>query len=306
MDSVSVADVPADQAALGSLLPGRSDRQRIRAFLRNPIAVGAAVFLLVVVAFAVAPAVFAPRDPNAVSLLERFQSPNATHWLGTDELGRDQLSRVIYGARVSMLAGVEGLVIALVLGVPLGTIAAYRQGRLEAFLDWLNDGFQSIPALLLAITIVAVLGPGLTNVMIGVGVSFIPRFYRMARAATHAIREETFIEASRSLGCSDLLILRRHVLPNISAIIVVQSSLAFANMVLAEATLSFLGLGVSPPTSSWGQMLQSASGQIFEANYLSWGPGVMLFLTVLALQLASDALQGAFGARPVDDSEVYA
>jgi peptide/nickel transport system permease protein len=205
------------------------------------------------------------------------------------------LSRVIYGARTSVVAALQGTSIAILLGVPFGMAGAYIGGRLQLVLDRLNDMLMSIPAILLAIVIVGTTGPSLSNAMIGVGVAFSPRFYRIASAATLDVRGETFIEASRSIGCSRFRILLWHVLPNIANTLIVQASLTVGSVILAEATLSFLGLGVQPPTASWGLMLRDASTSLYEAPFLVYGPGAMIVATVFASQLVADGLRDALG-----------
>jgi ABC-type dipeptide/oligopeptide/nickel transport system permease subunit len=253
-------------------------------------------FLALVVASAIMPQLFATHDPNAQDIANRFASWDASHWLGTDSLGRDYYSRVVFGSRSVVTAAVLATSIAVALGVSLGTVAAYLGGRLEVVLDWVNNVLMSIPALILAITIIAALGPGLIIAMTGVGIATAPRFYRLARAATHNIKGDTFIEASRAIGCSPWRILYRHVLPNISSPIIIQAALTVGAVVLAEASLSFLGLGVQPPAASWGLMLQEAATATFQAPQLIWGPGVMLTLTVLATQFAADGLRERLGS----------
>jgi peptide/nickel transport system permease protein len=267
----------------------------MRRFLRNRAAVGGLVFLVVVLVLAIAPGLFAPSSPSAQSLVDRFASPSREHPLGVDGLGRDVLSRTIFGAQTSVGAALQGTVIALALGVPFGMIGAYVGGRLQFLLDRVNELLMSVPALLLAIVIVGALGPSLRNAMVGVGIAFSPRFYRIASAATQDVRGETFIEASLSIGCSRRRILLRHILPNILNTIIIQASLTVGSVIIAEASLSFLGLGVQPPTASWGLMLRDASVALYQAPFLVYGPGAMIVLTVLACQLAADGLRHAFG-----------
>jgi peptide/nickel transport system permease protein len=280
---------------VGDVASAAPPRVRLRRFLRNRAAVVGAVFLLVLVFVALVPRLVAPYSPTHQSLVDQFGSPNGQHLLGLDRLGRDVLSRVIYGARTSVAAALQGTGIAVLLGVPLGMIGAYIGGRLQFGLDRLNDVLMSIPAILLAIVIVGTTGPSLRNAMIGVGLAFSPRFYRIASAATQDVRGETFIEASRAIGCPRPRILLRHVLPNISNTLIVQASLTIGSVILAEATLSFLGLGVQPPTASWGLMLHDASSSLYEASFLVYGPGAMIVATVFACQLVADGLRDALG-----------
>jgi peptide/nickel transport system permease protein len=270
-------------------------RVRLRRFLRYRLAVVGALFLVVVVLMALFPGAFAPSGPAKQDLVHTFSRPGADHLLGQDNFGRDQMSRVIYGARTSVFAALEGTIIALLLGVPFGMVGAYVGGRLQFLLDRVNEMLMSVPALLLAIVIVGALGPSLSNAMIAIGLALSPRFYRMASAATQDVSGETFLEASRAIGCSRARILLRHVLPNILNSIIVQASLTVGSVILAEASLSFLGFGVQPPTPSWGGMLHDASNSLYDGSFLVYGPGLMIVLTVLACQLASDGLRDALG-----------
>ncbi|CAM3162997.1 ABC transporter permease [Prescottella defluvii] len=267
------------------------------AFASRRLALAAMVFLLLLGAVAVFAPALAPFSPDAQDLLGRLQSPNGTHWLGTDDFGRDVLSRLIFGARVSLRAAAIAVCVGLVLGLPAGVFAGFRGGRIDAFLARAYDGLMSVPGLILALTLVAILGPGLTNAMIAVGVILAPPFFRVARAATQDVRQETYIEAAMALGCSGPRTVLRHVLPNVLPSVIVQMSVALGIGVSAEASLSFLGLGVQPPTASWGSMLTTASQTISVAPYLVWPPGVMIFLTVLAFAFVGEGLQAALGRR---------
>lgn len=290
---MTTLDLPSVGDGLVSAGPARW--AGARRFFSSPSGVIAVIILLILLAMAVFPRLFTSQSPTAQELADKFAGPSGRHRLGTDALGRDYYTRVIYGARTSLFAGLQATSMALLIGVPLGMIAAFARGWRQTILDRFNDGVMSLPALLLAIVIVAVLGPGLTNAMVGMGIAFAPRFYRIARASSQVVREETFIEASRALGCSTPRLLARHVLPNITPTVIVQASLTFGSAVLAEASLSFLGLGVQPPTASWGQMLQEASQSLFVKSSLIWGPGVLIVLTVMAFQLAADGLGRALG-----------
>ena len=270
-------------------------RIRLRRFVRNRLAVVGAAFLFVMVLMALFPGTFAPGSPSKQELLKAYQHPSATSLLGRDNFGRNELSRVIYGARTSIFAAIEGLAIALLLGVPFGMVAAYFKGRTQFLFDRINEMLMSVPALVLAVVIVGALGPSLSNAMIAVGFAVSPRFYRMASAATQDVSGEAFLEASRAIGCSRTRILLWHVLPNILNSIIVQASLTVGSVILAEASLSFLGLGVQPPTPSWGGMLHDASGSLYEGSFLVLGPGLMIVLTVLACQFLADGLRDALG-----------
>ena len=263
----------------------------LRGFLRRKSTVVAGGFLLLLILVAVLAPVIAPHDPNAQNLLQRMRPPSGDSLLGTDDYGRDVLSRLIYGARVSLWAAAQAVTIALVIGLPLGMAAGYRGGWLGVLLTRIMDALMSAPALVLAITIVAVLGPGITNAMLAIGLIMAPRFFRVARAATMDVRHETYIEALVALGCSSLRIAVRHVLPNVMPPIVLVTSVSLGAAVAAEASLSFLGLGVQAPAASWGSMLTTAASNMSLAPYLVWPPGVMIFLTVLAFTYLGDGVR---------------
>ncbi|SMC96233.1 ABC transporter permease [Lentzea albidocapillata] len=265
----------------------------LRGVLRRRSTVFAAVFIALLVLVAVLAPWIAPYEPNAQNLLVRLRAPSAEHLLGTDDYGRDVLSRLMFGARVSLWAALQAVAVAFVLGLPLGLLAGYRAGWVGVVLTRLMDALMSAPSLVLAITIVAVLGAGITNAMLAVGLVMAPRFFRVARAATMDIRHETYIEASVTLGCSTLRTTMRHILPNVLPPIVLVMSVSLGSAVAAEAGLSFLGLGVRPPGASWGSMLSTASSNMSLAPHLVWPPGVMIFLTVLAFTYLGDGVRRA-------------
>ncbi|MET0147101.1 MAG: ABC transporter permease [Ilumatobacteraceae bacterium] len=274
-------------------------RRFVRRFRANRAALIGAAFVLLLVLVAILAPVLAPADPNKQNLSETFLSPGSGHWLGTDDFGRDQLSRLIYGARVSLLAALIAVFVGTAVGVPLGMLAGYKPGGLDAVLGRFNDALMSVPALIFAMTVVAVFGRGLTVTMIAVGIIFIPRFFRISRAATQDVREETFIEASRALGCSSSRTVWRHLFPNVMLPLVVQVSLMLGAAVTVEASLSFLGLGVQPPTASWGSMLNSAAANMSRGPYLVYAPGIVIALTVLALTFVGDGVRDALGTRRI-------
>jgi peptide/nickel transport system permease protein len=241
----------------------------------------------------------APYDPNAQDLVARLEAPSTGHWLGTDEYGRDQLSRLIFGARVSLTAAVEVVAVGLVLGVPAGVLAGFFPGLIDGALSRISDALMSVPSLVLALTIVAVLGHGLGSAMFAVGMVFAPRFFRVARASTYEVRQETFIEASFAIGCTWWRVAWRHVLPNAVSPLVVQIAVVLGAAITAEASLSFLGLGVQPPTASWGGMLASAYANLYEADFLIWAPGIAIAVTVLAFTILGDEARIALGTRQV-------
>ncbi|MFC0865835.1 ABC transporter permease [Sphaerimonospora cavernae] len=263
----------------------------LRGILRRRSTILAGGFLLLLVLAAVLAPAIAPYDPDVQDVLQRLRPPSAEHLLGTDDYGRDVLSRLIYSARVSLQAAAQAAAVALVIGLPPGVAAGYRGGWLDTALTRIMDALMSAPSLVLAITIVAVLGPGITNAMLAIGVIMAPRFFRVARAATMDVRHETYIEASIALGCTNARTAVRHILPNVMPPIVLVISVSLGTAVAAEASLSFLGLGVRPPTASWGSMLSTASSNMGLAPYLVWPPGVMIFLTVLAFTYLGDGVR---------------
>ncbi len=266
-----------------------------RRFLRQRAAVVALAFVLFLVFVAVFAPWVAPFDPLSQDLRNTLQGPSTGHWLGTDELGRDVLSRIIFGSRVSLLAAVQAVVLALVLGVPPGLIAGFFGGWIDTIISRLTDTLMSFPPLLLAIAIVGVFGPNLRNAMIAVGVIFAPRFIRLTRAAVMAVREETFIEASRSIGTPTFRVLRTRILPNVLSPLVVQTSLSLGFAMLAEAGLSFLGLGVQPPEASWGAMVGRAYRFLNQSPTLVIFPGLAIVFAVLAFNVLGDGLRDSVG-----------
>jgi len=256
--------------------------------------------LAVVVAF-IALAVFAgwiaPQDPIATSWGAIRKAPSAEHWFGTDEIGRDVLSRVVWGTRASMLAGVVSVSISLLLGVPIGLAAGFLGGWIDAAISRVIDAFLACPFLILAIALAAFLGPSLTNAMIAIGISATPIFARLTRGAVIHVKVEDYIEAARALGASPLRQALRHVLPNIAAPLIVQATLAIAAAVIAEASLSFLGLGQQPPAPSWGSMLNTAKNYVDNAPWMAIWPGLSIFLLVLAFNLLGDGLRDALDPR---------
>jgi len=236
-------------------------------------------------------------DPIEIDFAAALQRPGAAHPFGTDELGRDVLSRVIYGARASLLAGVVAVSIAVAIGVPIGMTAGLVGGFVDALISRLTDAFLACPFLILAIALAAFLGPNLTNAMIAIGVSATPIFVRLTRAQVLNVKVEEYIEAARALGNSPFRIAWRHVLPNILAPVIVQSTLAIAAAIIAEASLSFLGLGQQPPAPSWGSMLNTAKNYVDNAAWMAIWPGLSIFLLVLSFNLLGDGLRDALDPR---------
>jgi ABC-type dipeptide/oligopeptide/nickel transport system permease subunit len=266
-----------------------------RRFARKRIAVGMAVVLAVMVVIAVFGPWLTPQDPNAQTLLDRLSPPGAEHWLGADDLGRDVASRLIVATRVTLYAGALATAVSLAIGLPFGLLAGYLRGWVDAVLSRVADALMAIPPLLFALAILAVLGRGVTNAMIAVGVTMAPQFYRVSRGVALAIREETFIEAARSIGCPTPRIMRTHVLPNMLSPLIVQVSMTMGFAILIEASLSFLGLGVQAPDASWGSMLQRSTQFAADAPWLVLLPGLAILLTVLAFNTVGDALRDSVG-----------
>ncbi|WBB76585.1 ABC transporter permease [Micromonospora sp. WMMD1128] len=278
-------------------------RRVLDALRRDPLAVGGTVVLLLLVVVGVAGPWLAPAGVNDVDVDQMLRPPSGSHLFGTDELGRDVLSRVLVAARVSLEVGAVSVGIALVAGVTLGLFAGYYRGWLDSVLMRCMDVLFAFPVLLLAVAIVAVLGPGLLTAMVAIGVVYTPIFARITRAGVLSVREQVFVRAAVSIGASDLRIMRRHVLPNIAAPLIVQTSLSLAFAILSEAALSFLGLGIQPPAPAWGRMLFDGRGFVTDAWWLGVFPGAAIFLTVLAFNLVGDALRDVLDPRQLTVSE---
>ena len=241
--------------------------------------------------------VLAPYNPNAQDYLALTESPSPAHWLGTDDLGRDILSRIIYGSRVSLQVGVIAVGIAVALGVTLGLLAGYAGGLTEDVVMRFIDALQAFPGLILALGITAALGPGIGNAMIAIGIVAAPAIARLTRAQTLAIREREFVAAARVIGASPVTIVTRHIWPNVTAPIIVQATLLIATAIVTEASLSFLGVGVVPPTPSWGSMIRTGSQYLEVAPWLAFAPGIAIFATVLAFNFVGDGLRRALDPR---------
>ena len=266
-------------------------------FLHRPIAVAGLVVIVVFVLVAIFAPLISPYDPIATSWTAIRKAPSALHWMGTDENGRDVAARVIFGARASLLAGVVSVLIAAGIGVPAGLIAGFAGGIADMLLSRVVDAMLACPFLILAIALAAFLGPDLTNAMIAIGVSTAPRFMRVARAATLDAAANEYVEAARAVGNPGWRVAIRHVLPNIVPPVLVQGTLAIAAAIIAEASLSFLGLGQQPPDPSWGSMLNSAQRFLEQAPWLAVFPGLAIFLVVLSFNLVGDGLRDALDPR---------
>jgi len=287
-------------AALPASAPARPAVPRAHPFRRLLRRRGAAVGLGVIALFvvlALLASFIAPHDPLATSWTAIRKAPNGAHWFGTDEIGRDVLSRVVWGARASLLAGVVSVLISLSIGVPVGLLAGYAGGTVDMLISRVTDAMLACPFLILAIALAAFLGPSLTNAMIAIGISATPVFIRLTRAQTLAIKAEDFILAARAIGNAPWRVALRHVLPNVVPALIVQATLAIAAAVIAEASLSFLGLGQQPPEPSWGSMLNTAKNYVDSAPWMAVWPGVSIFVLVLSFNLVGDGLRDALDPR---------
>jgi len=265
---------------------------------RNVLASTGMVLVAVFVVFALFAPWIAPQNPSSIDLPSRLQPPSGAHWFGTDELGRDIFSRVIYGARISMLVGSSVVAGSLLLGLILGSIAGYYGGLADRFFNViLMNAFLSFPGILLAIAFVAFLGPGIFNLILALCIGGWVGYARLVRAQVLAVKEKEFVEAARALGASDWRIVTRHILPNIIQPVIVQAAIGMAGAVLAEATMSFLGLGVPPPTASWGSMLNDGRAHLFDAPHLVLFPALAVMLAVLSFNFIGDALRDYMDPR---------
>ena len=265
---------------------------------RNVLAAIGMVLVVVFVVFALFAPWIAPQSPSNIDLPSRLQPPSTAHWFGTDELGRDIFSRIIYGARISMMVGSCVVVGSLFLGLLLGAIAGYYGGWADKFFSIiLMNAFLSFPGILLAIAFVAFLGPGVFNLILALCIGGWVGYARLVRAQVLAVKEKEFVEAARALGASDWRIVTRHILPNIIQPVIVQAAIGMAGAVLAEATMSFLGLGVPPPTASWGAMLNDGRAHLFDAPHLVLFPALAVMLAVLSFNFIGDALRDFMDPR---------
>jgi peptide/nickel transport system permease protein len=297
----------AEEIALAACAPPRPGVARSRLLgvarpardfcRRRPLAaMGAAFVALVIVAAVLAPLV-TPHAPTRQDLGNVLQPPSGAHWLGTDDLGRDVMSRLVHGARVSLQAGVLTVAFALLAGVTLGLVGGYVGGPVDDVLMRVMDAILAFPSLVLALAISAVLGQGLGNAMVAIAIVFTPQFARLTRGQVLAVKEFEFVAAARAAGASSARLVLVHVLPNITSPIVVQSVLSVAAAIIIEASLSFLGVGVRPPAPSWGSMLRSGYGYIEMAPWLSVAPGLAIFATVLAVNFLGDGVQDLLDPR---------
>ena len=280
-----------------AIAPVQGPGRVLRGLMRDPRSALGLILVGVAALAALGAGVIAPYHPDTPDFVDILAPPSSAHLLGTDELGRDVLSRIIYGARASLFVGILSVVTAAVAGTLLGLVAGYLGRLTDALIMRVMDVIFAFPSILLALAITAVLGPSLTNAVLAIAVVNLPVFARIARAQTLVVRQLEFVEAKRALGFGTGHILMKTVLPNILAPIIVQSSLLFASAIITESYLSFLGLGVQPPTPTWGNMLRNAIGFLEMAPWLAWFPGLAIFLTVLGCNLLGDGLRDRFDPR---------
>jgi len=294
---MSDAALPAIAAAGSDETLESPARRALRRLKRRNSALFGLAVLAIFIALAVFAPLISPYDAIATSWSLVRKPPSALHWFGTDELGRDVLARVIYGARASLLAGLISVSIAMSIGVPLGLLAGYRGGLVDALISRLTDAMLACPFLILAIALAAFLGPSLGNAMIAIGVSATPVFIRLTRGQVMAVKVEDYVEAARAIGNPPWRIALVHILPNILPALLVQATLSIAAAIIAEAALSFLGLGQQPPAPSWGSMLNAAQRFLTNAPWMAIWPGLAIFLVVLSLNLLGDGLRDALDPR---------
>jgi peptide/nickel transport system permease protein len=264
----------------------------------NPLAATGVVLVIVFTLFALFAPWIAPQDPAYIDLPNRLSAPSTAHWCGTDELGRDILSRLIFGSRISMLVGSCVVVMSLSLGLIFGSIAGYYGGKIDRFFNIVvMNAFLSFPGILLAIAFVAFRGPGIFNLVLALSLGGWVGYARLVRAQVLAAREREFVEAARALGASDMRVIVRHILPNIIQPVIVQAAIGMAGAILAEATMSFLGLGVPPPTASWGAMLNDGRAHLFDAPHLVLFPAAAVMLAVLSFNFIGDAMRDYLDPR---------
>ncbi len=272
-------------------------RETLSILLRNRLALGALVILGVLLLAALVGPYVAPYGFNATIIEDRLQGPSLRHPFGTDNLGRDVFSRVLLGARVSILVGVVAVGISLTLGTLFGLVAGFYGGRVDDAIMRLMDVLFAFPAMLMAIAVLAILGPGTVNAMVAIGIVYTPIFARVTRGSVLSVREAVFVRAARSLGAGDVRLAGLHVLPNVLAPIIVQTSVSLAFAILSEAALSFLGLGTQPPNPSWGRMLSEGRAFIQQAWWIAVFPGLAIFFTVLSFNVLGDALRDVLDPR---------
>ena len=294
MTDAALSTIPVIETAEELESPSR---RALRRLVKRKGAVLGFIVLAIFIVLALLAPLLAPYDPIATSWTLVRKPPSALHWFGTDDLGRDVLTRVIYGARASLLAGAISIGIALAVGVPLGLLSGYRGGFIDALISRMTDAMLACPSLILAIAFAAFLGPSLGNAMIAIGITATPIFLRLTRAQTMNVKVEDYVEAARAIGNPRWRIALFHILPNILPALLVQATLSIATAIIAEAALSFLGLGQQPPAPSWGSMLNAAQRILTSAPWMAIWPGLAIFLVVLSFNLLGDGLRDALDPR---------
>lgn len=265
--------------------------------MKGKLAVAGLIVFITVVLVSISAPLLCPFDPQKTDMMVLLQPPSRTHLFGTDELGRDVFSRVVYGTRISLGVGIVAVAIAIALGTTLGLIAGYWRGKVENVIMLLMDSIWAFPTMILALAITAALGPSLANIMFAIGVVYTPGFARLVRSMVLTVREQEYVESARSIGLSNRKIIIRYILPNVTSAIIVQASLNAAHAIITEASLSFLGLGVQPPEASWGSMLRAGYAYMEVAPWLSIYPGLAILIVVLGLNFLGDGLRDALDVK---------
>jgi peptide/nickel transport system permease protein len=287
---------------IGKLSPFHSASPGLRIYkqiLRNRSAQIGGVLLLLLIFSSYAAPLLTDKDPNKTAPPLALKAPSLAYPMGTDGIGRDNFTRFLYGGQLSLRIGLVGISIGALIGIALGLISGYFGGWLDSLLTWFTDVLMSFPDILLALAIIAILGPGISNAMLAIGISFVPSFMRLMRSSVLSLREMTYVEASRALGSSDFRILTRHILPNSVRTLLVLLTLGLGSSILAGAALNFLGLGAEPPTAEWGAMLNSGMKFVRQAWWLTVFPGAGIFLAVLSINLIGDAISDAVAGTVV-------
>ncbi len=285
-----------DQAS-AVVAPKKEKSRAWRKMKRNKSALVGGVIVLFFALLAISAPLLPIPDPIATSWTAIRKAPSAAHWLGTDDLGRDILSRMIWGARASLMAGVFSVAIAVGIGVPFGLVSGYFGGWVDMVISRITEALLAMPFLIMAIALAAFLGPSLTNAMIAIGLSAMPIFVRLTRGQVLAVKTEDYVEGARSVGLNHFEIMTRYILPNVFSPIIVQATLTVATAIIAEASLSFLGLGQQPPAPSWGSMLNVAKNFLSQAPWMAMWPGIAIFLVVIGFNMLGDGLRDALDPR---------
>lgn len=275
-----------------------SNTQRFwKKLFKSKLAVVGLVICAIVMFLALFGSLLTPYPPTEAVVADRLQGPSAAHWFGTDELGRDVLSRIISGAQITVIVGIAAVAIALLLGTVLGLVSGYFGGKLDTITSSIMDALWSFPAIILALAITAAIGPSIVNIFIAIGIVYTPNFFRLVRSRVLTIREMEYVQAARATGLNNFEIIARYILPNASSTLIVEVTLSCAKAIIAETSLSFLGVGVPPPAASWGTMLKAGYPLLERAPWMSLAPGFAIMLLVLGLNLLGDGLRDAFDVR---------